>query len=197
MVASSRFFFQLSWASSCRPAACRELGVDRVGELLGVRQIGLAGLAPHHVGHFGIGQSARDRLLQAGPSCGRTFDVRSPVRKPLSLSSTSLVTRSAASASCARSRGWARRRTSAARRARPTWPPPRGGHQDLAAHVAALLDRGQLILEVHTRAPASIIDFISSNALRTPPKPLRRRPRSGRRSRSRPCLRTTESGRRG
>jgi hypothetical protein len=46
-----------------------------------------------------------------------------------------------------------------------------GGHQHLAAHVAALLDGGQLVFEVHARAPAAIMFFISSKAFSTPPKP--------------------------
>ena len=46
-----------------------------------------------------------------------------------------------------------------------------GRHQHLAAHVAALLHRRELVLEVHPEAPLAIMFFISSKALSTPPKP--------------------------
>jgi hypothetical protein len=47
----------------------------------------------------------------------------------------------------------------------------RGRDEYLAPHVAAFLFAGQLILEVHTGRPASIIPFISSKAFSGPPKP--------------------------
>ena len=40
--------------------------MDGFGELLGEGQVRLAGLAPHQVGEGGVGQAARDRLVDAG-----------------------------------------------------------------------------------------------------------------------------------
>ena len=152
MVASSRFFFQLKRRRAVvGQQLARELGVDRVGELLGERQVGRAGLAPDQVGVLGVGQAAADGLVEAVAWCGRSLrPCARRCRKGLSLSSTSLVTRSAASASV--------RASSDGRHAHHVGGQARGDqlgdgfarrHQHLAAHVAALLDRGELVFEVH------------------------------------------------
>jgi hypothetical protein len=80
--------------------------------------------------------------------------VRSPVQKGLSFSSTSEVSRSAASASVRATTSVGTPITSAARRAATSFSTCFARrHQHLAAHVAAFLHRGQLVFEVDAGAP--------------------------------------------
>ena len=151
MVASSRFFFQLKRrAAVVGQHLARELGVDRVGEVLGELEVGRAGLAPHHVGHFGIGQAAADGLLEALLRAVEAFD------RALAGQEGLVVVVDVAGHQVGGFGVGARQQDR--RHAHHVGRQARRGqlghrftrrHQHLAAHVAALLHRGQLVLEVH------------------------------------------------
>ena len=100
--------------------------------------------------------------------------VRSPVMKGWSRGSISLVSSVAALASvrAMSTVGTPRRRRPVGRQPASLSPPR--GYQHLAAQVAALLGRGELVFEMHAAAPASIIAFMSSKAFE---RARRNRPR--------------------
>jgi hypothetical protein len=87
------------------------------GEAAGEVEVGRPGLAPDHVGILGIGEAARERLVESLSRAVEALGVRSPVRNGRSRSSTSEVTMSAASASVRASRTVGTPSTSAASRA--------------------------------------------------------------------------------
>ena len=130
----------------------RILGVDRLGEAARFLQVGRGGLAPDEVGVRRIGEAAADRLVQAlaafmeafhGALAGQeglvvVVDVRGDQARALGIGA----------------------RDDDRRHASDVGRQPRGdellhgflrGYQHLAAHVAALLRAGELILEVHAR----------------------------------------------
>src|SRR5690606_25598654 len=128
----------------------RVLRVDRLGEGAGELQVRLAGLAPDQVGVGRVGEAARDRLLQA------LVRLVEPLRGALACAERPVVVVHVGrqqvgglgvgagddqGGHAAHVRGQARGDQFLDRLA--------GRHQHLAAHVAALLHRGQLVLEVH------------------------------------------------
>ena len=152
MVASSRFFFQLNDRRAVvGEQLARELLADRFGELLREREIRLAGFAPDHVRVRRVGEATADRLLDARLRAIEAFRrALAACRTACRWRSTSLVSRSAASASVRARMIVGTPITSAARRAAVELLDRfLRRHQHLAAHVAALLHRGQLVLEVH------------------------------------------------
>jgi len=132
----------------------------------------LAGLAPQQIGDRRISEAARHRLVEAVPRSVKALDGPFAGAERLVVGVDIGVTEI---------RGFGvGAREDERRNAHGVGGEPRGNElldrfsgwdQDLTAHVAALFDRRQLILEVDAAAPASIIAFINSNALSTPPKP--------------------------
>ncbi len=128
----------------------RELRMDRLGELACEFQIRLAGLAPHQVGVGCIGQATADRLVQAIAGLVEAFDgaLTGGERLVVAVDVTGQQIRCFGIGARDQQGRHAQHVGGQARRVelldRLT-----GRHQHLAAHVAALLHRGQLILEVH------------------------------------------------
>ncbi|CAM2159461.1 hypothetical protein PT2222_50299 [Paraburkholderia tropica] len=135
-----------------RKQLARKFLVDRFGELLGEREIRLARFAPDHVGIRRVGEAARDRLFEAVAGAEEAFhrafareerlvvvvDIRGDEVGGFGVGAGEQHGRHAADVG-GQTRGrqlgdvFARR------------------HEHLAAHMAALLDRGELIFEVHAR----------------------------------------------
>ena len=123
--------------------------MDRVGELLRELEVRPARLAPDQVGVRRVGEPARDRLVEAVPGLVEALD-RALAGAELLVDGVDVggeqVRRLGVGA-----------REDDRRHAHAVGGEPRGdqlvdglarGHQHLAAHVAALLDRRQLVLEV-------------------------------------------------
>jgi hypothetical protein len=124
--------------------------MDRLGELAREFQIGLAGFAPDQIGVRGIGQAAADRLVEPIVGLEEAFDGALAVQNGLSFSSMSLVSRSARFGIGARhDQGRHAEDIGGQARGVELLDGLAGRHQHLAAHVPALLDRCQLVLEVH------------------------------------------------
>ena len=126
--------------------------MDRVGEFLRELEVRLAGFAPDHVGVRRVGEAARDRLLEARLRAVETFHGALAGQERL------VVVVDVGRDQVGGFRIGAREQHG--RRAADVGGQTRGGqlgdgftrrHQHLAAHVAALLHRRELIFEVHAR----------------------------------------------
>src|SRR5690606_4129984 len=127
-----------------------ELRVDRLGERAGEGQVGLAGLAPDQVGVRRVGQAAADGLVDAlaglvealdGALAGGEFaivvvDVGGQQVGSLGIGAGD-------------DQGWHAAHVGRQARGDQLLDRLAGRHQHLAAHVAALLGAGQLVLEMH------------------------------------------------
>jgi hypothetical protein len=146
--------------------------VDRLGELARELEVRLAGLAPDQVGVRRVGQAAADRLVEAVAGLVEALDGALAGENGLSLSSTSEVSRSAASASVRASSSVGTPITSAARRAATSFSTAsRVGTSTLPPMWPHFLTAASWSSKCTPAAPASIIAFISSKAFSTPPKP--------------------------
>ena len=124
--------------------------MDRFGELARELEIGLAGFAPDQIGIGRIGQAAADRLVEAVAGLVEAFDGALAGGERLvvgvdvagqQIGGFGIGARDDQGRHAQDVGGEARRVELVDRFA--------GRHQHLAAHVPALLHRGQLILEVH------------------------------------------------
>ncbi len=147
-------------------------GVDGLRKLTRQAEVGVAGFHPDEVGVGGVAQAAVDALFDAVFYAVKPSAVRSPVMNVWSRSSMSDVMRLAASASVRAMTKVGTPATSVARRAATSLLmascvgtstlPPRWPH---------FLADEKPVFPMHAGGAASIIAFISSKALRLPPKP--------------------------
>jgi hypothetical protein len=127
-----------------------ELRVDRLGELAREREVGLAGLAPDQVGVRGVGQPARNGLIE--PVAG----LEEALHGALAGAERAIVGVDVGreqvrglGVGAGDDQGRHPAHIGGQARSGELFDRLAGGHQHLAAHVAALLDARQLVLEVH------------------------------------------------
>ena len=126
--------------------------MDRLGEFLRELEVRLAGFAPDHVGVRRVGEAARDRLFETRLRAVETF------HRALAGQERLVVVVDVRGDQVGGFRIGAGEQDG--RRAGDVGGQTRGGqlgdvfagrHEHLAAHVAALLHRGELVFEVHAR----------------------------------------------
>ena len=126
--------------------------MDRVGELAGVLEVRRCGFAPDQVGIRGVGQATRNPLVDAGAGAEEAF------HRALAAQERAVVLINIAGDEIGRIGVGARQNDG--RGSHDVGGQACGGkltdgfagrHEHLAAHVAALLDGGKLVFEVHAR----------------------------------------------
>ena len=128
----------------------RELGVDRLGEPPRFVQVGVSGLAPHQIRPRRVRQPARDRLVESRPHPEEALG-RALAGHELVVPLVHVVRQQAGGVRVGARDEQGRNAGDVRRQARRDQLVDRlaGRREDLAPHVPALLERRQLILEVH------------------------------------------------
>ena len=120
------------------------------GKLLGVFEIRLAGFAPHEVGHFRIRQPTRDGLLQTRLGTVEAFDgALAGAERLVVLVHIGGQQVGSFRVGTGDQHGRHAHHVGSQTRGDELAHGFTGRHQNLAAHVAALLHGGQLVLKVH------------------------------------------------
>ena len=125
--------------------------MDGLGKVAGILQVRLAGLAPHQVGIRCVGQTPRDGLVQTRLGAEEAFDGTLAGQEGLVV----VIHIGGDQVGCLGVGTSHQHGGHATHVGRQTGCDElghgfTGGHQHLAAHVTALLDGGQLVLEVDT-----------------------------------------------
>ncbi|VUM29317.1 hypothetical protein PGKDCPLP_04299 [Stenotrophomonas maltophilia] len=124
--------------------------MDRLGELARELQVRLAGLAPHQVGVGRIGQATADRLVQAVAGLVEALDsALAGGERPVVAVDVAGQQIRGFGIGTRHQQGRHAQHVGSQARGIELLDRLAGRHQHLAAHMAALLHRGQLVFEVH------------------------------------------------